>query len=88
MTVRFPALQSAISNIPNVQNEHLDEHLEYTLENRILTAFRNNPQITYADLETMLGASRSSLRRAIQKLTDDGKVLRTGGKRFGKWEVL
>ena len=87
ISVRFPALQSAIISAPNVQAEHLDEHLDDSLENKILIAFRDNPTINYNELELLLGVSRSSLRRSIKKLTDEERVVRIGGKRFGHWQI-
>lgn len=95
MRVHFAALQSALieeSINPKVQNEPKNEPLNATLENlllnKVIEATRNNPQITYDELVLSLGVSRSTIKRAILKLSETKRIERIGGKRFGRWKVL
>ena len=95
MRVHFAALQSALieeSINPKVQNGPKNEPLNATLENlllnKVIEETRNNPQITYDELVLSLGVSRSTIKRAILKLSEAKRIERIGGKRFGRWKVL
>ena len=95
MRVHFAALQSAIiktSSDPKVQNEPkgepLDDSLESLLLNKVIAEMRKNPQITYDGLVSSVGVSRSSIKRAVLKLTEAKRIERVGGKRYGHWRVL
>ena len=46
-----------------------------------------NPETTYDNLVEATGVSRSTIKRAMGKLTDDGHIKRVGGKRYGHWEI-
>ena len=88
VTVRFPALQSAISNVPKHQNEALDEALDDSLEAKIIRLMKDNVHITQAELMQKLHVSRATVQRSIKTLTDSNRIVRVGGKRFGYWEIL
>lgn len=92
--VHFAALQSALienSKAPKVQTEPLNEPLDNKLpliNQKILEQISNNPRITYNELAIFLNVSRSSVKRAMNKLTNAGLIERVGGKRYGHWRIL
>jgi len=87
ISVRFPALQTAIIDAPKLQNEALDEALDDSLEHRMLLIFREYPDITQTDLAVKLNVSRTTIQREIKALVDSGRIVRIGGKRFGHWQI-
>jgi ATP-dependent DNA helicase RecG len=92
--VKFNALQSAKvseSKTPKRHdeplNEPLDEPLEKSLEEKMLAFVQNMPKSTYDLVAESLGVSRSTVKRTMKSLMEQGKVERIGGKRYGHWEV-
>ena len=86
ITVRFLALKSAVlgsSKGSKAQDEPLDE----PLEKRLIEIIRDNPNTTLDELGTIVDVSRSTVKRTLKKLTDEGIVAHIGGKRFGHWEI-
>lgn len=84
--VVFEALQSAkVSEFkaPKYQNDTLDETLEY----KIVDLLKVNAYMKQTDLAKELLVSLPTVKRSIKKMTDDGKIERKGGKRFGYWEI-
>lgn len=55
---------------------------------RIVDAMRENPNITKVRLVSLLGASRSSVDRAIAFLKDAGMIERVGSNKTGRWRVV
>ncbi len=79
------------SKAPKVQTEPLNEPLDNKLpliNQKILEQISNNPRITYNELAIFLNVSRSSVKRAMNKLTNTGLIERVGGKRYGHWRIL
>lgn len=88
--VKFTALQSAKvpdSKTPKGQNELLDEPMEQPLEEKILQVICKMPNCTYDTLAELFGVSRSTVKRTVKLLAEQGKIERKGGKRYGYWEV-
>lgn len=88
--VKFTALQSAKvpdSKTPKDQNEPLDEPMEQPLEEKILQVICKTPNCTYDTLAELFGVSRSTVKRTVKLLAEQGKIERKGGKRYGYWEV-
>ena len=88
--VRFDALKSAIvrdSKAPKPQNESLNEALEDALAQKILLILKNNTQITQKEIVQYVGVSRATLQRIMKNMTEQGKIKRVGGKRYGHWEI-
>ena len=73
------------------QNGSLGEPIEGPKEtllvDKIIQLLRDNPKITYDDLMSETGVSRSTIKRAMGNLVADGHVVRVGGKRYGHWEI-
>lgn len=94
LRIRFKALDRALIDQPKVpkgQNEPLDgplgEPKENLLTDKIVNVLRGKPKATYEELMTELGVSRSTIKRAMGNLVDDGRINRAGGKRYGHWEI-
>ncbi len=88
--VKFHALQSAKVPDPKAPKGHgepLDELMEGPLEEKILQLIRNMPNCTYDALAESLEVSRSTVKRTIKLLAEQGKIERIGGKRYGHWEI-
>lgn len=88
--VRFEALKSALLNepkAPNRQSGGLDGGLNGSLAERILSILSENNSITINQISEQLGISKRTIEREIKSLRDSGKIIRTGGKRFGRWEI-
>ena len=67
--------------------KHHDEALKEALEERLLRALRENPQITQQELMKSLSVSRATIQRMIKSLSESGVIERIGGKRYGYWKV-
>ena len=67
--------------------KHHDEALKEALEERLLRALRENPQITQQELMKSLSVSRATIQRMIKSLSESGVIERIGGKRYGHWKV-
>lgn len=88
--VKFNALQSAIvtdSKVLKHQNEALDEALDEALELKLIKIIKNNPRITQGDIVKASDSSRATVQRMMKSLTEQGKIERIGGKRYGHWEI-
>lgn len=88
--VIFHALESA--KIPDskdskVQYEPLDEPMRKPLEKDLLQFLRSNPQGTYDEMAELFKVSRSTVKRTIKQLGEQGKLERAGGKRYGHWVI-
>lgn len=58
------------------------------LHEQILAEIQQDAHITYDRLMEHLGISRSTVKRALSKMSADGRIRRTGGKRYGHWEIM
>ena len=55
---------------------------------KILSLMAKNPEITTEHISKILGVSDRAVRKQIAKLRDAKLLLRTGGRKIGRWEVL
>ena len=89
LTVKFTALASAI--IPNGQNDQKDvrkdDQKENVIEKRILDLIITQKDISMSDMADRIGVSYKTIQRVINKLKENGRIRRNGGKRYGYWEV-
>lgn len=78
-------------NVPKHQNEALgealDEALDEALKDRLISAIKQNPNITQQTLADELAVSRASVQRLCKTLSERGIIVRKDGKRYGYWEV-
>lgn len=55
---------------------------------KILDAMRRNAEITIPELTTVIGVTKRSVERNIQKLQQEGRLRRVGPDKGGHWEVV
>ena len=55
---------------------------------RILALMAMNPEVTTEQIGEELGISGRAVRKQIATLRDAKQLLRTGGRKLGRWEVL
>ena len=59
-----------------------------TMALRIMEALRAEPSATMDSLSNTLGIPRRTLVRYMNRLQEDNKIKRVGGRRFGHWEIV
>ena len=72
---------------PRKENEKPRKELKETL-NEVLELMRDNPRITYNELEAKLGIKETAILGRIKKLKELGRLKREGGRSSGKWTVI
>jgi predicted HTH transcriptional regulator len=55
---------------------------------KIIALMRSDPTITTLTLGKALGISDRAVRKRITRMREAGLILRTGGRKAGRWEVL
>ena len=86
LRVYFAALQSALidqTKVPKDQSDTLDD----TLADRIMTSLRAHPSMTQNELAGLLDISVPTVKRAMKVLSENGRIERIGGKRYGHWQI-
>lgn len=58
------------------------------LTTRLIKEIRQNPEMTHKALGEELSVSAATIKRTLAKLQQEGKVIREGSNRKGKWIVL
>jgi ATP-dependent DNA helicase RecG len=82
--VKFEGLKCTPSSI--VPKGHVGA-LDGALEKKLLDLLREKPGAKQVDLAEHLRTSPRTVKRLMKKLSDGGAIVRTGGKRFGYWEI-
>ena len=62
--------------------------MDGTMALRIMDALRAEPTATMDNLSDTLGIARRTLVRYMNRLQEEGKIKRVGGRRYGHWELL
>ena len=94
LRVFFPALQSALVTEGGISNRHPNRHdvgldgLDDGLENEIIKLITLDPIITMTALAKKLHVTSRTVERAMKKLRESGRIVREGGKRYGRWKIL
>jgi len=57
-------------------------------ESQILSLIEKNPRITQDELADILNTSRRVIQKHTNSLVLNDVIIRTGGKRFGQWEII
>lgn len=76
-TVTLPNL-----NFQASENEALSDN-----EKLLLSLFTQNPALTQKGVTETTGLSRATVQRTIKKLSDMGRLERSGSKKYGSWIV-
>lgn len=69
------------------QNDVLNDVLGDVLENQILKLLAEDNRIKQKQIAAETGKSIASVQRAMKKLSEQGRIIRVGGKRLGYWEI-
>lgn len=59
--------------------------LKDDLETRLSELIRKNPELTHKALGEALAVSAATIKRTLTKMQREGKVVREGSNRKGKW---
>ena len=65
-----------------------DGTMDGTMALRIMDALRSDPWVTMDNLSNKLGIPRTMLVRYMNRLQEDNKIKRVGGRRYGHWEIV
>lgn len=66
----------------------MDSTIDGTMALRIMDALRAEPSATMDILSNTLGIPRRTLVRYMNRLQEDNKIKRVGGRRYGHWEII
>lgn len=56
-------------------------------ENKILLLLEQNPSLSANQIGKQIGLGDRQIRRLIQKLRNDGRIIRIGSDRKGYWKI-
>ena len=73
---------------PNRQAVGLAVGLGVGLGSLVLNEVTANPQIKMSEIALKYHVSKRTVERIFGKLSQNGRIVRVGGKRFGHWEVI
>ena len=73
-------LNNDLNNLNKIHNDHKND-----LEIRLAELIRKNPQLTHKVLSEALNVSAATVKRTLSKMQQEGKVIREGSNRKGKW---
>ena len=82
LRVHFKALESVLIDNPKVPKDQND-----TLADKIITILKANPQVTQEEVAERVKVSVPTIKRTMKILSDNGRIVREGGKRYGYWKV-
>lgn len=76
--------------VSDLKNAHDDPNHDLNrpktdLESRLIKVIRRNPEMTHKALGEELFVSAATIKRALTKMQQEGKVVREGSNRKGKW---
>ena len=71
----------------DVLNDVLKDVLKDVLENQIIQLLTEDNRLSQKQIAAKTGRSIATVQRAMKKLSEQGKIVREGGKRFGHWKV-
>ncbi len=86
LRICFKTLKKALIDQPKDSKDQADT-LADTLPDSIIALLKINPQITQGEIAEATKVSVPSIKRTMKILSDNGKIVRKGGKRYGHWEV-
>ena len=75
---------NALDSDPNDLNDPDNDH-KNDLESRVSELLRQNPELTHKALAEALSVSAVTIKRTLSKMQHEGKVIREGSNRKGKW---
>lgn len=85
ITVKFTALKNF--KVLKRQSGGLGGGLDDTLEDKIISVIKMNPQITQKNIAEETDNALRTVQRKLKELQKRGIIERKGGKRYGYWEI-
>ena len=73
---------------PQTDNGTQDVGLDVGLERTVIDEIRTHPKIRMSEIAVKFQVTKRTVERVFSKLTQQGRIARVGGKRFGHWEVI
>lgn len=74
------------NEVIKVKNQNCDlDNPNNDLETRLSELIRKNPELTHKVLAEALAVSAATIKRTLTKMQREGKVIREGSNRKGKW---
>ena len=70
------------------QDVGLGVGLDVGLERPVIDEIRTHPKIRMSEIAVKFQVTKRTVERVFSKLTQQGRIARVGGKRFGHWEVI
>lgn len=70
------------------QDVGLGVGLDVGLERTVIDEIRTRPKIRMSEIAVKFQVTKRTVERVFSKLTQQGRIARVGGKRFGYWEVI
>lgn len=65
----------------------IEKDIPQTTREKILLQIRANPKITRNELATVLGLTSDGIKYHLQKMTQEGVIIRKGSTRSGYWDI-
>lgn len=70
-----------------INNNGAENGAEKMIDEIILDAIKNNPEITRAELAKITGKGTTTIYRWLKKMQDSNKIVRIGPDKGGHWEI-
>ena len=77
-----------IASRPQTDKRAQDVGLDVGLERKVVDEIRACPKIRMSEIAVKCQVAKRTVERVFSKLTQEGKIARVGGKRFGYWEIV
>lgn len=69
-------------------NQKSNQKGNQKIQDRMLKLLSSDPSLSRKDLSTILGISQSTVQNYIRLSREQGKLIRIGGAKGGRWEVI
>ena len=83
MTIYINVTKNVTSDVTTKSPKRVNE-----LDFEVLRLLKENPVYTREEIAQKVGKTVRTVQRALDRLKEDGKIVRIGNKVSGYWEVL
>ena len=83
-------LKNDLNDPKNVNNDFDKDYPVFKdkLEIQVSELIRKNPELTYKEMGEIFNVSLTTIKRTLTKMKHEGRVIREGSKRKGKWILI
>lgn len=81
------AEEAVVIEKTNMAAERLQMSRADLMEEKLLALFEEDPYMKQETAAEKLGISLRTVKRIVRALTDAKRLMRTGGRRYGHWEI-